>query len=80
MRTSRSTSNPAASRVVDDEMNEVFHLLLRQAAEKREKRQRTQAREETMAAKREFGDFLALARGGARAVDHSPASPLPKRD
>jgi hypothetical protein len=76
---SRSTSNPAGSRVVDDEMNEVFHLLLRQAAEKREKRQRIQAREETMAAKREFGDFLALARG-ARAADHSPASPPPKRD
>ena len=53
---------PVRKRRVDDQMNEEFHALLRQAADERELRQRTLATEETAAAARESRAFLTLAR------------------
>ena len=56
------TGDAAGKRFVDDEMNEKFHLLLREAAERREQRQRLSVTEDTAAAGQESADFLALAR------------------
>ncbi len=56
------TGTATGKRFVDDQMNEKFHLLLREAAERRERRQRLSATEDTEATGRESADFLALAR------------------
>lgn len=55
------------SRVVDDKKNEVFQTLLREAAEKREERQRLHSLEEETATRLESAAFLALARDRAGA-------------
>ena len=56
---------PAAvdRRAIDDVLNEQFHTLLRDAAEKREARALAQSTEDTAAAKQESADLLELARG-----------------
>jgi hypothetical protein len=46
----------------DREINEQFHALLRDAAEKREGRSRIQSSEDAAEAKQESADLLALAR------------------
>lgn len=61
------TSHPIARRVVDDPMNDAFHALLREAAEKREARQRVHSNEEAAAARQESDDLLALALSHPRA-------------
>jgi hypothetical protein len=48
-------------------MNEEFHTLLRDAAEKREARAHAQLVEDEAAARQESADLLALAREQARA-------------
>ncbi len=50
----------------EDRLNEQFHALLRDAAEKREGRARAQSSEDDAAAKRESADLLALARSQTR--------------
>ena len=63
----RTTSGPTDQRTSDDErLNEEFHTLLRDAAEKREGRALVQSTEDALAAKQESADLLALARGVAR--------------
>jgi hypothetical protein len=46
----------------DDRMNEKFHTLLREAAEKREGRARTQSAADAVADKQESADLISLAR------------------
>ena len=46
----------------DDQLNEKFHSLLREAAEKREGRARTQSTADAVAAKQESADLIGLAR------------------
>lgn len=46
----------------NDELNEQFHTLLREAAEKREERAIAQATADAVAAKQESADLLALGR------------------
>jgi hypothetical protein len=59
----RATSGPTNQRASDDErLNEEFHTLLRDAAEKREGRALVQSTEDAAAAKQESADLLALAR------------------
>ena len=55
----------------DDELNEKFHSLLRDAAEKRESRAIAQSTEDGAAARSESADLLALARsqGSGRGDD-----------
>ena len=62
--TATNRTNPRAGR--DDQLNEKFHLLLREAAEKREGRARTQSTEDAVAAKQESADLIGLARDQAR--------------
>ncbi len=50
-----------------ERMNEEFHILLRDAAEKREARAHAQLVEDEAAARQESADLLALAREQARA-------------
>jgi hypothetical protein len=47
----------------DEHLNEQFHTLLREAAEKREGRALIESTEDAAAARRESADLLALARG-----------------
>jgi len=68
-----TTDHPAGRRIVDDQRNEVFHRLLREAAEQRDRRRRVHESEEAEAAEREFGDFLAVARGRARTLGQVPS-------
>jgi hypothetical protein len=60
-------SNAADRRVVDDRRNEACHALLREAAEKRDERQRVHSFEDAAAAKLESHDLLSLALAQARA-------------
>jgi hypothetical protein len=46
----------------DDRLNEEFHSLLREAAEKREGRARTQSTADAIAAEKESADLIGLAR------------------
>jgi hypothetical protein len=46
----------------DKEINEQFHALLRDAAEKRDGRSRVHSSEDAVAARQESADLLALAR------------------
>jgi hypothetical protein len=70
----RTTSGPTKQRGSNDErLNEEFHTLLRDAAQKREGRALVQSTEDAAAAKQESADLLALARGGARARDTADA-------
>ena len=46
----------------NDELNEQFHTLLREAAEKREERAIAQSTADSVAAKQESADLLALGR------------------
>ena len=63
----RAPSGRTSKRSSDDErLNEEFHTLLRDAAEKREGRALIQSTEDAVAAKQESADLLALARGVAR--------------
>jgi hypothetical protein len=57
-----------------DALNEQFHVLLRDAADKREGRARTQIREDAAAAAEESRALFALARGQGQPV------PGPARD
>jgi hypothetical protein len=50
----------------DDLLNEQFHTLLRDAAAKREERERTQSAEDAVTSKQASADLLALARDPAR--------------
>ena len=66
----RTTSGPTNQWGSDDErLNEEFHALLRDAAEKSEGRALIQSTEDAAAARQESADLLALARGGALARD-----------
>ena len=47
----------------EDQLNEEFHALLREAADKREGRARVQSREDAVAAAEESMALFALARG-----------------
>ncbi len=47
----------------DERLNEQFHTLLREAADKREGRARTQSKEDSAAAAEESRALFALARG-----------------
>lgn len=55
----------------NDELNEQFHTLLREAAEKREERALVQSTANAVAAKQESADLLALAR--AQSLRRPPA-------
>jgi hypothetical protein len=55
----------------DDLLNDEFHALLRDAAEKREGRALVQSAEDTAAARQESSELLALARG--RRIGRPPA-------
>ena len=52
----------------DDQLNEQFHALLRDAADKREGRTRVHSSEDADAARKESADLLALARGAKPAA------------
>jgi len=70
----RTTSGPTNQWGSDDErLNEEFHTLLRDAAQKREGRALIQSTEDAAAAKQESADLLALARGHALARDTAGA-------
>ena len=60
----------------EDLLNEEFHSLLREAADKREGRARVQSREDAVAAAEESRALFALARGQAKPRPGSePAGP-----
>jgi hypothetical protein len=61
-RTSKRSSDDER---LNEELNEQFHTLLREAAEKREGRARSQSTEDAAAAKQESADLLALGRAQA---------------
>jgi len=69
-RTVSGRARPSAAEV--DRLNDEFHNLLREAAEKREARALAQSIEESAAARQESADLLALAR--RRRSDRRPAS------
>jgi hypothetical protein len=60
---SQARRRPDDDRKNEDRLNEAFHTLLRDAAEKREERQRAQSLADNAAAKQESHDLLSLARG-----------------
>jgi hypothetical protein len=63
----RTKAKAAAPRSeANDELNEQFHTLLREAAEKREERALVQATANAAAARQESADLLALARTQGR--------------
>jgi hypothetical protein len=71
-RTASGRTNTRAGH--DERLNEEFHALLREAAEKREGRARVQSTEDAVAARQESVDLLALARGQAnRTTSHAPS-------
>jgi hypothetical protein len=63
----------------DERLNEQFHTLLREAADKREGRARTQSKEDSIAAAEESRALFALARGTpapeSRIESDRPADP-----
>jgi septal ring factor EnvC (AmiA/AmiB activator) len=62
-----TSTNPADARAADNErLNDQFHTLLREAADKREGRARNEATEDAAASKRESANLLALARSQGR--------------
>lgn len=62
------TAYPSKPTAADDQLNDEFHRLLREAAEQREVRATAESEENVSAAGRESADLLALARG--RGVDN----------
>jgi hypothetical protein len=70
MTRNKAKATPPRSEATD-ELNEQFHTLLREAAEKREERALVQSTANAVAAKQESADLLALAR--SRAVRRSPS-------
>lgn len=62
----RTTSDPTDREGDDDRLNERFQTLLREAAEKREGRARTQLNDDAIAASRESAALLDLARSQPR--------------
>jgi hypothetical protein len=62
---------PAPRSEANDELNERFHTLLREAAEKREERALVQSTANGVAAEQESADLLALARN--QGLRHLPA-------
>jgi hypothetical protein len=64
-RTDRRRSDDEQRRSDDERLNDQFHTLLREAAEKREGRAVSRSTEDAVAAKQESADLLALARGQA---------------
>lgn len=82
----RTTRRSSDDEQLNEQLNEQFHTLLRDAAEKREGRARIQSTEDAVAAKQESADLLALARGQAagqanRTTGHgsSPRSDSPAK-
>lgn len=63
IRTTSGRTNQGSSD--NERLNDQFHTLLREAAEKREGRARVQSTEDAVAARQESADLLALARGQA---------------
>ena len=62
-----TTSTPAdTTDDADDRLNEEFHTLLRDAAEKREGRARIRSSEDAAAARQESADLIGLARDPER--------------
>ena len=62
-----TTSKPAdTTDDADDRLNEEFHTLLRDAAEKREGRARIRSSEDAAAARQESADLIGLARDPER--------------
>ena len=55
----------------NDEVNEQFHNLLREAAEKREERALAQSTADSVAAKQESADLLALAKSQGVRPSHA---------
>ncbi len=55
-----------AERLKDDRLNEEFHALLQEAAEKREERQRVHSLQDEAAARQESHELLSLALAGGR--------------
>ena len=55
-------SAPTPRSGADDQLNDQFHALLRDAAEKREERALARSTEDMAAARRESADLLALSR------------------
>jgi len=71
-----TATNRTDRRITDDEANEEFHALLREAAEKREGRERVHSSEDAAAARKESDDLLTLALGvGRRLAGISGARP-----
>jgi hypothetical protein len=62
----KAAVNPTQGRAFDEELNEKFQMLLRDAAEKREARARTHSTEDAVAARQESADLLGLARDPGR--------------
>ena len=65
-RTAMPTDKPRSE--ADEQLNEQFHALLRDAADKREGRTKVHSSEDAAAAKKESADLLALARGAKSAA------------
>lgn len=63
-RTAAGRARPGVAET--ERLNDEFHTLLREAAEKREARALAQSLEESAAARQESADLLALARSQAR--------------
>ncbi|MGD0018012.1 MAG: hypothetical protein ABSD62_02045 [Candidatus Limnocylindrales bacterium] len=63
--TNDRTDRPSRQASANELLNEEFHTLLREAAEKREGRALLQSSEDAVAAKQESADLLALARSQA---------------
>lgn len=70
MTRTKSKATPPRSDA-NDELNEQFHTLLREAAEKREERALVQSTANAVAAEQESADLLALAR--SQGLRHLPA-------
>lgn len=76
----RTTSPGEDRRTGDaDRLNEQFHTLLREAAGKREGRERIQSTEGAAADKQESADLLALARGQGSGQANHTTSHGPRR-
>jgi hypothetical protein len=58
----RTARRPDADRPNDDQLNDAFHTILREAADRRERRQRRNLRQDTAEARQAWEDLLSLAR------------------
>ena len=65
-RHAQAVRRPVADRPNDDRLNEAFQAILREAADKREVRQRRNSRQDLAEARQAWEDLMSLARATDR--------------